>query len=96
MRGDRDLIPKGLKAERLSIERGSAIIHAASVGPSAGCPVCGRPSRCVHSSYERAVADLPWHGAAVTLRIRARRFFCDRASCPRRIFCERLWARCVL
>ncbi len=28
MRDDRDVIPKGLKAERLSIERGSTIIHA--------------------------------------------------------------------
>ena len=90
MRAEQDLIPRGLKAERLSIERGSATISVASVGPSAGCPVCGCPSWRVHSVYERTASELPWHGAAVTLRVRARRFFCDRASCARRIFCERL------
>ena len=26
----------------------------------------------------------------MTLEVRARRFFCDEASCERRIFCERL------
>ena len=79
MRDDQHLIPKGLRAERVSIERGSATISVASVGPSAGCPVCGRPSRRVHSLYERTASDLPWHGAAVTLRVRARTFFCADA-----------------
>jgi transposase len=36
------------------------------------------------------VADLPWSGARVTLRVRARRFRCRQAACPRRVFCERL------
>ncbi len=62
MRDDQHLIPKGLRAERVSIERGSATISVASVGPSAGCPVCGRPSRRVHSVYERTASDLPWRG----------------------------------
>jgi hypothetical protein len=36
MQADQDLIPKGLRAERVSIERGSSTISVASVGPSAG------------------------------------------------------------
>jgi transposase len=44
----------------------------------------------VHSRYRRTVADLPRHGVPVTLSARARRFFCDEASCGRKIFCERL------
>jgi transposase len=52
--------------------------------------VCEVDSQQVHSVYEHAVFDLPWHGVAVSILVRARRFFCDHASCERRIFCERL------
>jgi transposase len=44
----------------------------------------------VHSYYQRTVADLPLSGVPVVLHIQARKFFCDTASCPRRIFTERL------
>jgi transposase len=44
----------------------------------------------VHSRYERTVADLPWHGVAVTLHVGVRRFFCDNLWCERVIFAERL------
>ncbi len=59
MRADRDLIPKGLRTEQLSIERGSVTICVASVEPSARCPVCDRPSRRVHNRYVRTINDLP-------------------------------------
>ena len=85
-----DLIPKGLRAEALSIRRGRVDISVAPVARSAQCPVCGRPSRRVHSRYSRKSADLPWHGAPVVFRARVRRFFCDETSCERGIFCERL------
>ncbi len=41
---------------------GGARPSVASVALSAGCPVCGRPSRRVHSVYERTAFGLPWHG----------------------------------
>jgi transposase len=85
-----DLIPKGLRAEALSIRRGRVDISVAPVARSAQCPVCGRPSSRVHSRYSRKIADLPWHGAPVVFRARVRRFFCDEPSCERSIFCERL------
>ncbi len=44
----------------------------------------------MHSRYRRTVADLPLRGVPVTLRVRARRFFCENPGCERRIFCERL------
>ena len=56
----------------------------------AECPRCHRPSTRVHSYYTRHVADLPWHGAAVRLELRARRFRCKNSLCTKRIFCERL------
>src|SRR5437016_1550006 len=61
-----------------------------STQPHAACPVCGHPSHRPHSRYSRTLADLPWQGVPVRLRLRARRFFCDRRDCPRTIFTERL------
>ncbi len=63
------------------------------------CPLCGRRSRRTHSRYERILADLPWGEHAITIKLRARRMFCDNDLCKRHVFTERLpgiaapWAR---
>ena len=63
------------------------------------CPLCGKRSGRTHSRYERTLADLPWGEHAITIKLGARRMFCDNASCDRRVFAERLprvaapWAR---
>jgi transposase len=44
----------------------------------------------VHSRYVRSLADLPWSGTKVRLRLHTRRFFCSSLTCSRRIFTERL------
>ena len=54
------------------------------------CPLCGTLSARIHSCYTRILADLPWQGRTVVVRIRARRFRCAAAGCPRQIFAERL------
>ncbi len=87
---DPELVPEGLRTEHLVIDHGRVSIFVGSVAPSARCPACDRRFRRTHSRYWRTVSDLPWHGTPVTLKVRARRFFCDEASCERRIFCERL------
>lgn len=56
----------------------------------AECPRCHRPSTRVHSYYTRRVAELPWHGVAVTLELHTRRFRCRNSLCLTRVFCERL------
>jgi transposase len=56
----------------------------------ARCPVCGARSARVHSHYTRTLADLPWQGVPVTVRLRLRRFFCEQKTCNRVIFAERL------
>lgn len=53
-------------------------------------PRCHRLSTRVHSYYARRVADLPWHGVAVRLDLRTRRFRCKNSLCTKRVFCERL------
>ena len=85
-----ELLPRGLKLEGLSIETGRVSVSVGSQSPRSPCPVCGHRSARAHSRYLRTVSDLPWHGISVTLKVRARRFFCDEPSCERRIFCERL------
>jgi transposase len=54
------------------------------------CPVCAKRSARVHSRYTRTLADLPWQGVPVTVRLHVRRFFCDEGTCHRAIFAERL------
>jgi transposase len=63
-------------------------IHAESRQSTASCPVCGVRARRVQSRYTRRLGDLPWHGVAVELIVRLRRFFCDAEDCRRRIFVE--------
>lgn len=66
------------------------VITAAARWLTVRCPACGRRCARVHSRYRRTLADLPWLGHAVVLRVTVRRFSCDRARCRRRIFTEPL------
>jgi transposase len=86
----RRLLPEGMKVSHVAADSDALTIHAESADLCARCPDCARDSRRPHSRYQRRVADLPWRGIAVEIRIRARRFFCEEPSCERRIFCERL------
>ena len=81
---------QGVELEYVFGDPGGVEIFVRTVGGSSRCPVCGRVSARMHSRYARTVADLPWHGASVRLRVQSRRFFCSEPSCERRIFCERL------
>lgn len=54
------------------------------------CPRCNHICRRVHCRSTRTLADLPWAGIPVQIRIRARRFYCDRSECEQTIFTERL------
>jgi transposase len=53
----------------------------------------------VHSHYERTLADLPWADYQILIQLTVGKFFCDHASCDRKIFTERIaevmapWAR---
>lgn len=79
-----------LQVVQLGVEGDRMVITAAARRLSVRCPACGRRCARVHSRYHRTLADLPWLGRAVVLRVTVRRFFCDRARCRRRIFTEPL------
>jgi transposase len=89
--------PAHLLADPTSIRLQKIIQHASSLTlvvrakrSQAECPRCHRLSSRIHSYYTRSAADLPWHGVAVRLELRARRFRCRNSLCTKRIFCERL------
>ncbi|MBT2444991.1 transposase, partial [Streptomyces sp. ISL-36] len=66
-------------------------------GPAPRCPGCRAPARRVHSSHERGLAERPLTGKELQVRLRVRRFFCDRTSCHKKTFVEpvsRLSERC--
>jgi transposase len=82
--------PEAIRLEKIIRHPSSLTLVVRATRAQAECPRCHRPSSRVHSYYTRTVADLPWHGVAVRLRLRARRFRCKNSLCTKRIFCERL------
>jgi transposase len=79
-----------LNLDHLISELDSIILVLKTARPAACCPACQHPSTRVHSRYVRSLADLPWSGIRVRLRLHTRRFFCSSPTCSRRIFTERL------
>jgi transposase len=79
-----------LRLETVAIEPDEITITLVGVRPTVPCPLCGTLSRRIHSWYSRTLADLPWGQHQVRLHLAVRKFRCLDASCPRRIFTERL------
>jgi transposase len=94
-------LPEGLRIRALAIGTDGVTIEVATEG-SAPCPVCGRPSSGIHRYCDHTLADLPWAGRAVKLRVRVRHIYCRNPSCSRKNFSERLagtagvYARCTI
>jgi transposase len=82
-----DSLSLRLEHVRVSAE-GVTLVTVTSL-PFGRCPRCQSPSMQVHSRYKRVLTDLPWLGIATRVQVQARRFRCQQAACPQRIFCER-------
>src|SRR3954467_12748983 len=82
--------PTSIRLEKIIQHHSSLTLVVTATQPGPECPRCHRPSTRVHSYYTRKVADLPWHGVAVRLELRTRRFRCRNSLCLTRVFCERL------
>jgi transposase len=87
-----DLLPPdgGLRVCHVSVDSDTIQLTAEPTATAAACPKCGASSRWVHGRYTRTVADLPWQGRLVVIRILVRRFQCHNAHCPQKTFTERL------
>ncbi len=80
----------GLLLEGVLYDDQTLCLAVRSTALTALCPLCQQPATRVHSHYVRRPADLPWGGHAVRFVLHVRKFFCPTATCPRRIFTERL------
>jgi transposase len=80
--------PTTWRISRMAPEQDRIVLSLEPVRTVVACPVCGTDSRRIHSRYQRRLWDLPWSRWPVQLVVYARRFFCDHAACPRRIFVE--------
>ena len=74
------IIPQQLHVEALFFDGDLLTISGCLRGSGARCPVCGETSRRIHGFYTRTLADLPWSGTPVRLRVRVRKFFCDEPA----------------
>jgi transposase len=81
---------EGIHIKSIANTANSIVLHLSAVAPSASCPLCGHVSERIHSHYQRTLADLPWNRVAVRIHLKARKFYCDIPTCPRRIFTEPL------
>ena len=84
------LIPDIAEVELVSLGRVAGMIEMRlkTCRASVTCPECRTSSRKVHSRYMRRLADLPWDGVPVVIRLQTRRFFCIEPGCRRKVFTE--------
>ena len=66
------------------------IVEAASTARPGRCPDCRKQARRVHSMYQRALNERPSGSRQVVIRLRVRRYFCDRKSCSRKTSVEQV------
>ncbi|MFC1431440.1 transposase family protein [Streptacidiphilus sp. N1-3] len=76
--------------ERLIVSPELLVIEAAARGKPPRCPDCATPGRHIHSTYWRTLAERPVTGRRLAIRLRVRRYFCDRTRCGRLTFVEQV------
>src|SRR4051794_11785400 len=79
-------VPSSLRIDAFLVTDDGLVIRTASVSTDVCCPLCGERAERVHRRPIRPLADLPWAGVAIHLRVQIRTFFCDTPACPRRIW----------
>ncbi len=79
-----------LELEHLDADPTAIVLTLHPTRSDAPCPRCVQPSTRIHAQYRRTLADRPWAGVPVRLRLRLRKFVCRNPSCPQAVFVERL------
>jgi transposase len=83
-------LPDGLEITSISQTERELQVRVTSNRISSRCPLCLTPSYAIHSYYRRKPLELPCAGKTVRLLLSVKKFFCRMATCPRKIFTERL------
>ncbi|HEY6411593.1 MAG TPA: ISL3 family transposase [Ktedonobacteraceae bacterium] len=84
------VLPEQLEVQAVFPSPTYLMVRLACSAESACCPQCQVVSQRIHSKYGRTLADLPCGGRRVILKLSVRKFVCGTATCPYRIFTERL------
>ncbi|MFD8813555.1 transposase family protein [Streptomyces sp. NPDC059627] len=66
------------------------MVEAVSTARPGRCPDCRKLASRIHSAYQRALEERPLGSRQVVVRLRVRRYFCDRRSCFRKTFVEQV------
>jgi hypothetical protein len=64
--------PAEVQVERLIAKADHITLVVRAVRRAVPCPSCAQLSSRIHSYYGRRLADLPWNGVAVEIRLRTR------------------------
>ena len=70
------------------IKQGCIVLKIQSAKGILRCPYCGKPSKKVHSMYEREVQDLPLQDNKTILLVGTRKMFCENENCSHKTFTE--------
>ncbi|MFJ5840277.1 transposase family protein [Streptomyces shenzhenensis] len=79
-----------VRVEHVSDSSDTLEVEPVSTARPGQCPDCRKQARRIHSTYRRALDQRPLGPRRVVVRLRVRRYFCDRKSCSRRTFVEQV------
>jgi transposase len=79
-----------VRVEHVSDSCDVPVVEAVSTARPSRCPDCRKKARRTHSSYQRGLNERPLGSHRVIVRLRVRRYFCDRKSCARKTFVEQV------
>ncbi|MDL2082169.1 transposase family protein [Streptomyces sp. GXMU-J15] len=79
-----------VRVEEVSDSSGTLVVEAVSTARPGRCPNCRKQARRIHSTYQRTLDERPLGSRRVIIRLRVRRYFCDRRSCSRTTFVEQV------
>jgi hypothetical protein len=79
-----------VRVERVGDSSDTLVVEAVSTVRPGRCPDCRKQARRVHSTYQRTLHERPLGSRRVVVRLRVRRYFCDRKSRSRTTFVEQV------
>lgn len=79
-----------VRVEGVNDSSGILEVEAVSTARPGRCPNCRKQARRIHSTYQRTLDERPLGSRRVIVRLRVRRYFCDRKSCSRTTFVEQV------
>jgi transposase len=79
-----------VRVDRVSDSSDILMVEAVSTSHPGRCPDCRKQARRVHSTHQRTLDERPLGSHRVVVRLRVRRYFCDRKGCSRRTFVEQV------